>query len=204
MRVQVPLGMIFSIRRPLMKAHGIWKRHVEYLVIAGRDLLEDIAEQIPLLLDEFVHGPQVTAAQYQDLKRPYRPKGHERSERLVLTHDPFRGIAFQRQVFAQHAAFVHLTVLLHGLLLAKGLVGQVGIGPDLAMRMRITGAHHRSAILKDLYVVDPRNVAQFVVLLDPNIHNTADLLETHAGNREVMARIETNHAADATLRVGHD
>ena len=70
--------------------------------------------------------------------------------------------------------------------------------------MRITGAHHRPAILKDLYVVDPRNAAQFVVLFDPNIHNAADLLKAHTGNREVMAGIETNHAADAAFGVCHD
>ena len=62
MRMQVPLRMIFSIRRPLMKAHGIWKRHIEYPVVTCRDLLEDIAEPIPLLLAELIHGPHVAAA----------------------------------------------------------------------------------------------------------------------------------------------
>jgi len=44
-------------------------------------------------------------------------------------------------------------------LLRQRLIGNVLRRPDLAMGMRIAGAHHRAAIFKNLNVIDFRTVA---------------------------------------------
>src|ERR1700690_254043 len=70
--------------------------------------------------------------------------------------------------------------------------------------MRIARAHHRAAILENLDVSNPGNARERFEFTGPHIDNLAHSPESHPRDAEVMARRETNHAANPGLRAGHE
>ena len=78
-----------------------------------------------------------------------------------------------------------------------------GMGrPDLAMRMGIARAHRRTSILEDLHVVDFGHLRQFLELSCPGTDHGFYLFPLHGGQREVMARGEADHSAQARFALG--
>src|ERR1035441_6505110 len=63
-------------------------------------------------------------------------------------------------------------------LLGGHLGGNAAAGPDLAMRMRIAGAHHFAAILENLHVADVWLPAQLGVLRGPDVHHQREIGHT--------------------------
>src|ERR1700761_1176955 len=61
--------------------------------------------------------------------------------------------------------------------------------------MGIACPHHRSAILKDLYVVDVFAGAELCILLAPYVDYCANFGNRHFGQREVVTWRETDNAA---------
>ncbi len=89
-----------------------------------------------------------------------------------------------------------------GLLRSKfegGLIGNVFGCPDLAVRMRIAGAHHGAAVLEDLDVLDFGARSEFSCLCRPHFYDTTNCRKLHGCEGEVVAGIETEDTADATL-----
>ena len=64
------------------------------------------------------------------------------------------------------------------------------------------GAHHCAAVLKNLNVIDPRNIGQIPNLFHPGIYDLADLRFGHDGQRKIMALVETHHATNSTFAGG--
>src|SRR5580765_585211 len=75
-------------------------------------------------------------------------------------------------------------------------------GPNLAMGMRIAGAHHGAAVFEDLHMLDPGARPQIVELIDPQIDHGPEFAQAHARDGEVVARRKTSDAADSALRTG--
>ncbi len=86
--------------------------------------------------------------------------------------------------------------------LEGGLVGDVLGGPDLAVGMGVAGAHHGAAVLEDLDVLDVGASAELGGLVGPHLDDAADGGELHGGEGEVVAGIEAEDAAEATLGFG--
>src|SRR5256885_607713 len=80
--------------------------------------------------------------------------------------------------------------------LLHGLIGNGGVCPYLAMRMRIAGSHHGAAILEDLYVLDPLHRAEFGVLVGPDINYPAYIANLHCCESQIVAGREAHHAAN--------
>ena len=136
------------------------------------------------------------------LKRPHRPERHHRQERLVLFHHALAARLLQARVLAQQARAALFPPLQQRSLLLGDFVGQRVARPDLAVRVRIACAHHGAAVFEDLYVVDLGPRAEFQVLLHPRIHHLAQVGRLHVGDRQVVARRETDHAAESRFGFG--
>src|SRR6516162_10295375 len=67
------------------------------------------------------------------------------------------------------------------------------------MWMWITGAHAGAAVLKDLDVIDPGNISQREVLLDPNIQDRPDFALCHERKRDIVPFRKTDDAADSAF-----
>ena len=96
--------------------------------------------------------------------------------------------AFERDVVAQKALLVGSEVFTLCYEFFCRSFGDRSRRPDLAMRMRIACTHHRAAILKDLYVIDLFERAQFAKLLDPYVDYGFNFLRRHGREGEVMPR----------------
>jgi hypothetical protein len=96
----------------------------------------------------------VLTRQKHGFKRPDRPEGNERDPRFVLGDDAILLVHFQLKVVEQQRPMMCGKVF--GLCdeFSSRFAGDVLGGPYLAMRMGIAGAHHGTAVLKDLNVTD--------------------------------------------------
>ena len=82
-----------------------------------------------------------------------------------------------------------------GHVLLGRLHGQGVAGPDLAVRVRVGGAHRLAPVLEHL---DPPELpAELRGLVGPDVHDPADLGRTHPRQGQVVARREADHAAGA-------
>src|SRR5882724_4844914 len=70
-------------------------------------------------------------------------------------------------------------------------------GPDLAVRMRITGTHHGAAILEDLHVIDLRQLPQLPELGGPGMDHVFNVRRRHSGKGKVVARGKADYPAQA-------
>ena len=153
---------------------------------------------------ELGQGAAVGGGQHECLKWPHGPERHHRDEVVVgLDHaDPVRALG--GQVVAEQAASVLGPVgALPGQLPGR-LVRDALVGPDLPVRVRVAGAHHRAAVLEDLHVAHPRQAAEFAVLVGPGVHDLPDGRLRHHAQREVVAGVEADHPADAALGLGDE
>ena len=123
------------------------------------------------------------------LERPNRPERHHRSEFIVFANDTLLFFFFDFQVCAQQTGSMCPLKLRQRRLLLCRLIRQRSVRPDLSVRMRIARAHHRAAIFKDQYGIDPVLAPQRLILLGPHIHNRAQ------SRRRTFAPA-SNHAAE--------
>jgi len=147
----------------------------------------------------------MAAADQQYLKGPDRPPGDQSHEVLILEDDAGRFVflrgLFGSQVVAQQAMAGAGEMLALGRDLGDRLVGNKAAGPDLAVGMRIAGAHHRAAVLEDLHVLDPVQAGHILVLLRPCIHHAANLRLGHAGQGQAVVGMEADHLAQSARRL---
>src|SRR5271168_4768987 len=103
-------------------------------------------------------------AEHQGLKRPDRPERYQRHNRRTFKYDALPALELQIEVAAQQARPAARAEFFLSLLLARRQIGQFRGGPDLAMRMRIAGAHQLAAVFEYLDVPNARFRAQLTVL----------------------------------------
>src|SRR5439155_24585244 len=125
-------------------------------------------------------------------------------EGCVLCQYALSGGLFQTRVFAQQTPAAQLAPGELGGLLLGDFAGQRVAGPDLAVWVRVAGAHHGPAVFEDLDIVDGRLRAEFRVLVYPDVHHCAQASRFHGGEGEVVARGETDHAANAGFGFGDE
>ncbi len=202
--MQMPFGVGLAVRGTLVEAHRIREGNIEQLVIAGGHLLQDVCQQIAFNFGEGVDSAEVSIADDKSFKRPHRPERHQHCEAVIAANQPVADLVLEFEVLAKQAGVIRLPVQLERFLFACWFVRQCGVGPNLAMRMRIAGAHHDAAVLEDLNVIHPGDAAQLLVLLRPYVYNVAHFARGHARNREIVSRRKTYDAADAALSAGHD
>ena len=119
-------------------------------------LLENICQAVLLGGAESVQAAQMRTAEHQGLKRPHRPKRHQRHKFVVLADDALALLEFDLEGVTEQAGVMQLVIgALVGQLRGR-LVGNMFGGPDLAVGMGIAGPHHGAAILEYLHVTNLR------------------------------------------------
>ena len=104
------------------------------------------------------------------------------------------------QIVAEQAGAFFRQVSLLRFGFERRLIGDVACRPDLAMRMRVAGAHHGASVLKDLNVMDPFDRRDFFGFIRPGIDDAANIRALHLGQREAVIGMEAEHFADSLHR----
>ena len=107
------------------------------------------------------------------------------------------------QVVAEQATAGAGQVFALGLGLGGRLVGHKVGGPDLAVRMRVAGAHHGSAVLKDLHVLDPVQAAISWYSCVQASTTRRISCAGHASQGQAVVGMEAKHLAQAACGLGH-
>ena len=84
MRVQVPFRMVASVGRLLMKAHGVWERGFEQVVVSRGDPLEYVSQRVAAGIVVSGEVCYVISAAKQNFEWPNRPKRNQNDEMLVF------------------------------------------------------------------------------------------------------------------------
>ena len=84
------------------------------------------------------------------------------------------------------------------------LIREARNGPDLAVRMGIARPHHLPAILEDLDIIDKRQTTDLPILFRPGADDLEQFRLFHPRESEVMARRETDDAAQTRLALSDD
>ena len=85
---------------------------------------------------------------------------------------------------------------------AERFVGDMFGGPDLAVGVRVGGSHHGAAVLEDLDVIDPGEVAERGGFVGPGVDDAGDVGNGHAGESEGVVGVEAEDAAEAAFGFG--
>jgi hypothetical protein len=72
------------------------------------------------------------------------------------------------------------------------------------MGMRIACAHHGAAVFENLDVVDVGHFAQLTKLFHPGADDQFDGVNAHGGQREIVTRRKTHHAAEARFALSDE
>lgn len=83
-------------------------------------------------------------------------------------------------------------------------IRQRGVGPDLAMRVRVAGAHQFTAIFENLHVANPGNFCERRILLGPRVNYAAQFTNAHVRNGKIVPRRKAQDAADASIGSRHE
>ena len=154
---------------------------------------------------EVGEAAEVATGKDEGFEGPGGPVGDEGDEEVVLDDDAGFGVGeFGGEVVAEQAGVVLVVVGLLGGEFAERLVGDVLGGPDLAVGVRVGGAHHGAAVLEDLDVVDPGEVAEGGGFVGPGVDDAGDVGDGHAGEGEGVVGVEAEDAAEATLGFGDE
>ncbi len=115
MRVQMPFGMGFPVRRALMKAHGVRERNLKQIVVTTGNLLENVGQVGSFRITQIVQSRHVTFAYDHDLERPDGPERNQSNEAIVLTHEPLLRPQLHFKVITKQTTPVFAVVLTLGL-----------------------------------------------------------------------------------------
>ena len=200
---------------------------LEEVVVSPGDLLDGLCELQPLRIRQIDQRPDVPLRQHQHLERPDSPPRTHDQEALVLPHHALLLLHLQLRVVRQEVpAGVLGAVLRHLPQLRRGLLGQRGHGPDLAVRVRVRAAHGGALVLEDLHVAQLRGRARdgrvrgrgggqagqagervrgrevLGVDAGPGLDDGDDLGRGHVGERQVVLGGEGEDVTDARGGLG--
>jgi hypothetical protein len=196
------MGLVIGGRG--MKAHGVGEGRVEYAVVAAGDLLEDGGEAFALSIGEGFDASDGMLGEEDEFEGPDSPEGNEGCPGIVFGDDALLLGELEGEVGGEELLTVRGVIGELGRKFESGLVGDVLGGPDLPVGMGIAGTHHGASIFEDLDVLDVGACAELGCLVGPHLDDAADGGDVHGGEREVVARIKAEDAADATLGFGAD
>lgn len=91
MRMEMPLVVGQSIRRGLMKAHGIGKGYVEEPIVAAGESLEKIGQSIPFAVVKLLQGSEMALADHKRFEWPHGPKRNHGCKELIFIHQALSG-----------------------------------------------------------------------------------------------------------------
>src|ERR1035438_6826887 len=91
--------------------------------------------------------------------------GNESRKMLILKNDSLSGRVLGSQIVAEQTVAGPAEMFALGFGLGGRFVRHKARSPDLAVGMRVAGAHHRPAVLKDLHVFDPVQTCELAVFL---------------------------------------
>ena len=104
MSVEMHRVMPLSVRRPLMKTHGVREAHLEEVVIARSNSFEHRRKSFLLIGGEIGKAAEVPAWQHERLEGPDGPVRHQGYEVVVLDNDSgIRVLKLRFQVITQEA-----------------------------------------------------------------------------------------------------
>src|SRR5437588_12091626 len=83
---------------------------------------------------------------------PHSPKGDDDGKRIVLANHALVASHLQLQVIAQQAGMFFRVIRQQRFVFACRKIRERSVGPDLAVRVRVAGAHELAAILENLNV----------------------------------------------------
>src|SRR5579871_867562 len=192
------------VRGRLVESHRIRKRNIEYFVVSRSYAMKHVGQGPRIIFGELIHASEVAAADEQNLERPNSPEGNQPDEAFIFKNNSGSFLLFECDVIAQEAAAARLPIRALGQQFFVRLAGNRCGCPDLAMRVRIAGSHHRAAVLEDLDVVDVFPSAEFTKLVDPSLYDTLNLADLHCGEGEIMPRRKADDTADAGFAFSHD
>src|SRR3954468_13753547 len=110
----------------------------------------------------------------QHLEWPHRPERHQHHESLVRNNDSRFYVFLELHIIAkQTTSMLRRVALLRRQFARRRLRYRTG-GPNLAMRMRVACPHHFATVLKNLYVTDARDRAEFRELRGPGADHIFD------------------------------
>src|SRR5205823_8699055 len=110
---------------------------------------------------------------------------HDRYEQIVSADHTLSTIGFLGYIIAEQATVPAGAVRTQRLALARRLIRNVFGGPDLAVRVRIAGAHHLAAVLEYLHVTHPVVRGQPLPFNRPGVDHLPDRRGIEAGQREI-------------------
>ncbi len=201
-KVEGPLGVFEVVGGRGVEAHGVGEGCVEDAVVAGGELLEDGGEAGLLRGVEGLKRRDRLAGEDDGFEGPDGPEGDEGDPGVVGSYDALLLLPLEGEVVGEEWGGVGGEVVLLGGELEGGLVGDVLGGPDLAVGMGVTGAHHGAAVFEDLHVADIGAGAELFGLLGPHGDDGFDRGQVHGGEGEVVARGEAEDAAGAGFGFG--
>src|SRR5436305_10902516 len=100
MRVEVPLGVRFSVEGMLVEAHRIREGDIENAIVSRSDLPQQSAQLGNFRRLELRKRPQVPAATHQSFEGPNRPKRHHGNKSIVRIDHALLLSLFKRYVVA--------------------------------------------------------------------------------------------------------
>src|SRR5215469_6895327 len=101
MRVQVPFSMVASVGRLLMKAHGVWKRGFEEVVVSRGDAPEYVSQGVAAGIVVSGEVCYVVSAAKQNFEWPNRPERNQNDEMLVFADNSLCHRALEFNVVAK-------------------------------------------------------------------------------------------------------
>src|SRR5438105_4879687 len=96
------------------------------------------------------------------------------------------------------------TICAKRFIFACGKIRERSVRPNLAMGMRVAGAHEFAAIFENLYVADPGNLRERGKLFGPSIDHAAQFAGVHSWNGEIVARGKAQDAAQSAVGSGDE
>jgi hypothetical protein len=204
MGVEVEGVVRSAVGGALVEAHGVGEGNLEETVVTGGEAAKDVGQGVALGGCELVDGGDVAIGKDERFEWPNGPEGDNDQEEIVGFDGALAGRALEAGVFAEKTRAAGGVPGLERMLLFRDLVGDGVVGPDLAMRVGIGGAHHGAAVFENLNVIDKRTGAEIGILLDPDIHHAAEVGQIHVGDGEVVLGREADDAADAGLAFGDE
>ncbi len=130
-------------------------------------------------------------AENERFERPHRPEWHDHGKRLVLANNALVSLKLQLQIITQQARMFFCAIAAKGFVFARRKVRQRSSCPDLAMRVRVAGAHQLAAVFENLDMANPGKVRERRKLIGPSVNHSPQFAKAHPRDGEIMPRRKT-------------
>src|ERR1035437_4026110 len=197
--VELPVASVLPVERCLVPTHRVRERHVEQPVVTAQQISHGRGKAVPLVAIKLGKTRDSPARDQKRLVGPGRPIGND-EQPLVVAADASAPATLLSDVVEEKSITRRFEVAPLGGVFSDRFPRQGLAGPDLAVRMRIGGAHRGAVVLEDLDPAKP--AAELRRLRRPEVYDTTHILAAHAGQSHIVAGREADHHARAARRIG--